>query len=780
MKKGENNQKLWNYIIYRFFYAVLLFGIALSGFSGYFLIYKPNYRHVLAGVTVFFLLLMWNDTGLRGRLLTILLVLAVLAAAVVFFTPARTGEFLAGYFRWLFAGEKQEADRLAAYGILQTVLLSVGCYLLEVFSEHFKKVRYAAAAGFLIVMLVMMFNKDRFSHMGAVLSIWYIVLSCMEWTKEHWKKEKSQDTKSYMIRMLPFCVLYVLLLSLLPSIQKPFDWNFVKTAYYGVKESVTAVIENISKGDSEDFQMAFTGFSEDGSLGGNIFETKQPLMTVQGNYNIKTTLYLTGKLYDTFDGRTWSTKAEPVENDGLIDTLETVYAAQRYDEKEVRNYISDAKISVRYRYFKSGYLFAPIKTFDISGCAYSAVGGTFLFPDKKGYGTEYEASFWQLNLDMQEFDDFLEAELPADEMLWNTLSARYVPSAAGRPALAGLADRRDRIHETYTAEPGLSFETKEYLKEIVQGSVSDIEKLRAIERELASFTYTDTPGEIPASIKNESDFLDYFLEKKEGYCSYFATAFVLLAREEGFPARYAEGFCVPASSKEEEIVYSDMSHAWPEVYFDGIGWIPFEPTPGYGEFRYMSWGKSSEGTAAVSGNTHVPDTDREQTAAFEESETGDRQIDKRLVKIIEITGALVIILILLIFAADKMITEIRYRHMDLEHQYLTEVRKNLWLLEKIGLERKSFETLRELKARGEGLLESGSAAAADHLHFLDLYEKYLYGKITITKEMLQETKEQQTQLLLWLKQQRKWYYYRIRLVSGLGSLKESGKRGRKS
>ena len=88
-----------------------------------------------------------------------------------------------------------------------------------------------------------------------------------------------------------------------------------------------------------------------------------------------------------------------------------------------------------------------------------------------------------------------------------------------------------------------------------------------------------TPGPLPKHITTPEAFLDYFLlESKQGYCSYFATAFVLLARAEGIPARYVEGFCVPLQGEQSLTVYGNMVHAWPEVYIQGVGGIPFEPT----------------------------------------------------------------------------------------------------------------------------------------------------------------------------------------------------------
>ncbi|MBR1739515.1 MAG: transglutaminase domain-containing protein [Ruminococcus sp.] len=101
------------------------------------------------------------------------------------------------------------------------------------------------------------------------------------------------------------------------------------------------------------------------------------------------------------------------------------------------------------------------------------------------------------------------------------------------------------------------------------------------------FTYTTTPGATP---KGE-DFINYFLgTQKKGYCSYYASAGVMLLRMFGFPARYTEGYMILPSQMDPEQMsggYYDIrvsdrcAHAWAEVYLDGIGWVPAEFTPGY-------------------------------------------------------------------------------------------------------------------------------------------------------------------------------------------------------
>ncbi|MNW38726.1 Protein-glutamine gamma-glutamyltransferase [compost metagenome] len=81
------------------------------------------------------------------------------------------------------------------------------------------------------------------------------------------------------------------------------------------------------------------------------------------------------------------------------------------------------------------------------------------------------------------------------------------------------------------------------------------------------------------------DFVDSFLfEQKSGYCDHFSTSMTVLLRSAGIPSRWVKGFApgdpVSESGNRYVISYAD-AHAWVEVYFPGIGWVPFDPTPGY-------------------------------------------------------------------------------------------------------------------------------------------------------------------------------------------------------
>jgi transglutaminase-like putative cysteine protease len=116
----------------------------------------------------------------------------------------------------------------------------------------------------------------------------------------------------------------------------------------------------------------------------------------------------------------------------------------------------------------------------------------------------------------------------------------------------------------------------------LQISISNYQKMRMLEEYLSqNYLYTLSPGEPP----DDMDFVYHFLfDIQKGHCVYFATAFVTMARSLGLPARYVEGFLVNGIPDEDGYieVLNSMAHAWPEVYFEGYGWHPFEPTPATG------------------------------------------------------------------------------------------------------------------------------------------------------------------------------------------------------
>ena len=134
--------------------------------------------------------------------------------------------------------------------------------------------------------------------------------------------------------------------------------------------------------------------------------------------------------------------------------------------------------------------------------------------------------------------------------------------------------------ETLKIPEGLSDEARDLAAEITKNANTDGAKAKAIEEHLtsASFTYT-----LHAPTSTGTDIIsDFLLRDKAGYCIHFATAMAILARIEGIPSRVAVGFTGGTQEGDGYKVTTDNMHAWPELYFEGLGWMPFEPTKSIG------------------------------------------------------------------------------------------------------------------------------------------------------------------------------------------------------
>jgi hypothetical protein len=89
--------------------------------------------------------------------------------------------------------------------------------------------------------------------------------------------------------------------------------------------------------------------------------------------------------------------------------------------------------------------------------------------------------------------------------------------------------------------------------------------------------YAYTPN-VPNHVYPLESFL---FQDKAGYCQQFAGAMALMLRMVGIPTRVVSGFApgTPDSDNGSYIVHDFDAHSWVEVYFRGVGWVTFDPTP---------------------------------------------------------------------------------------------------------------------------------------------------------------------------------------------------------
>ncbi|HSK88812.1 MAG TPA: transglutaminase-like domain-containing protein [Anaerolineales bacterium] len=155
----------------------------------------------------------------------------------------------------------------------------------------------------------------------------------------------------------------------------------------------------------------------------------------------------------------------------------------------------------------------------------------------------------------------------------------YIPRVTVEELRAASTDYPEPILERYTKLPSSVPErVRQRAQEITADKTSAYDKAKAIEAYLrANYPYD---LEVPAP-PPDRDVADYFLfDLKKGYCDYYATSMVVLARASGIPARFVSGYSSGAydAANAEYVVRELNAHSWAEVYFPEIGWVEFEPT----------------------------------------------------------------------------------------------------------------------------------------------------------------------------------------------------------
>lgn len=767
--------------VYRFLNTGILVCMLLTGAGSNLGIGQSNMVHALVAFGSLLLLEGLHFLTVRGRIVCLGTAAVVLSATVVAAGPEKSFAFSGGWLSWVMGNGGWQEEWVTGYEMLQTVLVAVLAYLFQLLLERFLFLKAGTAGLMLAGLLVCLFREKEVSHAAVVLALCYIVMIGTELVQGRWKKNRKKESKAQMIWITPFMVVYFLILLLLPVPKKPYDWQWMKEMCAQVKETFLTVTQKLFDGEKESFEMTMSGFSENGKLRGNFLADEQEVLTIQGERNLVTNVYLMGTVYDTFDGREWQQKDEVTFLDRLLDTRQTLYSVRKYREMYLKDYIYRTKLHIRYQNFMTAYLFAPLKTESIQredgNLTFFPKGDSLVFDERKGYGTEYDVTFYQLNVDQEEFYQFLESSTEPDQEEWLEILENYRQETGDKLTLEDVGSYRRRIEDRYLEEPEISVEVAEYLKRMTQNAETDVEKLRAIERELSSLTYTATPGELPGFVTDAGTFLDYFLlENRQGYCTYFATAFVLLARAEGIPARYVQGYCVPMHGEEETTVYSSMAHAWPEAYIEGVGWIPFEPTPGYAGIRYTPWQMRQEAeTENIQTGADVGWYQQQETVSQENWEVADQEnleepelpehsaaelpgVFWRILGMAVITVAAGFALMLLL---EHVIGGCRYRRMDETKKFCAEIAKNRKVLFWLGAVRSEGETLQEFQGRTEQLFTGGGIpeeTARELLYFLSDYEEFLYGTKEITVTETISVRRQREELLRFLKGGRPWTY----------------------
>jgi len=340
------------------------------------------------------------------------------------------------------------------------------------------------------------------------------------------------------------------------------------------------------------------------------------------------------------------------------------------------------------------------------------------------------------------------------ELRWN--------SDVAYPFMYTLHSKLPLINETALLElPALEYEgelwnpylqlpetlpdrVRELTEEITSEAVSPYEKVKLIEAYLQeNFEYTNKPD---LSLGESADFVDRFLfEIQSGYCDYYSTSMAVMVRTLGLPARWVKGYTggsldvdefLNAGMPEEianqigiqtYIVRNSDAHSWVEVYFEGWGWLPFEPTAGF----LLPTVVAEDQEEALQFDPLTNLTGEAGNGASSDSWFTPLKI--------ALLGVIIIVIFIILLGIrvgwwrEFIALRTRHRELNMNQQALQELNGIIRMFRKKGYIRHLHETLRESFARWN---EQNRWLKKDLDQLLSLMEKAKYSPYSITGDDL--------------------------------------------
>lgn len=503
------------------------------------------------------------------------------------------------FFRREAAGELSVSNDIAVM-----LLMGALCLIFSVISKN-SVLRMITAAGWVVFWIVCVFVPLSLPKTAVVLMLPAVLF---ELARAVYITAKGSDRSHFDALRSPLMAFFIagsLVMFIMPTSQEPYHWKLPRAIVETVQELYekieTAII--LKSSGSSEFGMSFGGIGENTNLLGRKKEGSGGVMELTAETALSGRIYLKGNIWEIYDGEGWSTQLNGQDIELLSacnDTAEHIYALWRYEgDRLSTDFFRKGSVYIRYSNTKTRTMFSSLNVLNYSldedknPWSYYATGLLFDYvEDDAEYSLRYleenSKSIGEL-ISASEGWTYGVKNLNVHWFIVNSeFSRNFSVTTRGLSQIeATLKERQELIYDTYLEVPDfVSEKVYELADSITEGLTTDYEKVLAIEDYLRkNYTYTLTP-ESPKG----RNFLDWFLfEADEGYCTWFATAASILARCEGIPSRYVQGYCVSLREGKSYVVTGEDAHAWSECYISGYGWVTVEATPGYSAGGTGTW-----------------------------------------------------------------------------------------------------------------------------------------------------------------------------------------------
>ena len=503
-----------------------------------------------------------------------LFVLASGAIALNFYLTEQIQEridYYTAFYAWLYWGASEHEVFSASFEVVllrYLVICGITLVLFFIMRRLFSILLVAAAFG------GVMFTAEYLGYFRLVLPIslfmaGVIVLLPRVYSRCVKGRKKGSAGRAYVQMIaIPGAALTVLLsLWITPESGSYMQWRRLSNFFFDVGYLVNSPLQT-QRSIGGNFELGILGFEPVAQrLGGPAVLPDWHILTVTSNHPV----LLRGSVLDYYTGISWV----PGAADSALRFESILWRSQRADAFDFNMPIGGREAQELFDTMTVDVTMQIIYEAEFYTTLFSTLGMHNFSFTTPGLSDEV---FFNARSEL-----YLAVTIPEHEVV--TIHARVpdinAPDFAENfvllEQLVGPDPQFADIHARYTVLPyHLPQSVRDAAIYAAGDETSPFMQATAIARWLGeNFYYTLNPTMPPPY----RDFVDYFLETGEGYCTYYASAMAVMARVVGLPSRYVTGFALERDGSRESTYFATgrTAHAWTEIYFYGVGWVTFDP-----------------------------------------------------------------------------------------------------------------------------------------------------------------------------------------------------------
>lgn len=386
----------------------------------------------------------------------------------------------------------------------------------------------------------------------------------LQWTHEglHTDAAWLRGITSRCMQAASVLTLLILLCTyLLPGLSQPASgevlWNNLDNAWTNIINGHFSLQNPATL--TQPYQPAANFFGSQLTITGSVHLPAGEVLSYTGSGGGRN---LEGFTFNLFDGHTWSSSLTEVNRREVDANVATSPDVGRADSTQLVTAVTIMQPPEGVKH----YLFGPAQptAFDVATVVYSdGTVASWTQLSSLAVGERYQVVSTAPTTDVQALSV---VPLPsADPSVWMSDPNAGVLSTS-------------YVQVPHDLSPNVSATAKKW----TTGATSAYGALKMLEAHLGdenTFTYSLDNPPIPSNV----DVADWLLQTHSGYCTYYATAMAVMARQLGIPTRVVNGFSHGNFDGVQHVwvVNGEDAHSWVQAYLPGFGWISFDPTPGF-------------------------------------------------------------------------------------------------------------------------------------------------------------------------------------------------------